>query len=88
MENNDIKIGDVLRKARKTTPHTQESVAHLCDVERKTITNLEQCVHLPKLDTFGKYAVSLNMRPSELLKAIEEDSNFLQVITSEVEARR
>lgn len=88
MESHEIKMGDVLRKLRKITPHSQESVAHLCDVERKTITNLEQSVHIPNLVTFGKYAVALNMRPSELLKEIEEDSNFLQVITSEVEARR
>jgi transcriptional regulator with XRE-family HTH domain len=83
-----IKIGEVLSKLRKARKLSQEHVAHLCDLERKTITNLETNIHLPILDTFGKYAVSLNMKPSELMKEIEENSNFLTVISKQVDDRR
>lgn len=81
-------IGDVLRKLRKDGKISQELVAHLCGLERKTITSLETNVHLPKLETFAKYAVAINMKPSELMKEIEENCNFLTAITKQVDDKR
>ncbi|MFS0777645.1 helix-turn-helix transcriptional regulator [Neobacillus sp. 3P2-tot-E-2] len=49
-------------------------------MSRKTLSNLERNEHFPNIITFGKYANALNMLPSDLLKEIEKQSNFLQLL--------
>lgn len=80
-----IKIGEVLRRIRKTRDKTQEDVAHVSRLDRKSMTNLERDVHVPGLDTFGKYALALDMKPSELLKILEENSNYLTALKNDME---
>lgn len=85
MADETIKIGEVLRRVRKTRDKTQEDVAHVSRLDRKSMTNLERDVHVPGLDTFGKYALALDMKPSELLKILEENSNYLTALKNDME---
>jgi transcriptional regulator with XRE-family HTH domain len=88
LKDKEIRIGNFLREMRESAAHSQEAIAHLCDVDVRSIYNLEKGNHLPNLDFFAKFAVSLNMKPSDLLKEIEEKTNFLTVIKRDVESRR
>jgi transcriptional regulator with XRE-family HTH domain len=88
MDNKTVEFGTLLGKLRKVRQLSQEEVAFKCNLSRKTLSNLERNEHFPNIITFGKYALALNMPPSELLKEIEEQSNFLQLledITDELE---
>lgn len=88
MKDKEIQIGNFLREMREAAAQSQEAVAHLCDVDVRSIYNIEKGNHLPNLDFFAKFAVSLDMNPSDLLKEIEDKTNFLTVITGDVESRR
>jgi transcriptional regulator with XRE-family HTH domain len=80
-----IKIGEVLKKERKAKQKSQEDLAHECRLDRRSMTNLEKDIHLPGLDTFGKYALALDMKPSELLKILEENSNYITALKKDME---
>jgi transcriptional regulator with XRE-family HTH domain len=80
-----IKIGEELKKVRKAERKSQEDVAYECGIDRRSMTNLEKDIHLPGLDTFGKYALALDMNPSELLKILEENSNYITALKKDME---
>jgi transcriptional regulator with XRE-family HTH domain len=88
MDNETIEIGTLLAKLRRVRQLSQEEVAFKCRLSRKTLSNLERNEHFPNILTFGKYAKALDMLPSELLKEIEQQSNYLlllEEITDEFE---
>lgn len=80
MDNETIEFGTLLAKLRRGKQLSQEEVAFMCRLSRKTLSNLERNEHFPNIITFSKYAKALNMLPSELLKKIEEQSNYLLLL--------
>ncbi|MBY0145089.1 helix-turn-helix domain-containing protein [Neobacillus niacini] len=79
-DNENTEIGEVLARLRKAQNKSQDHVAFVCNISRKTMSNLERTEHFPNLLTFGKYAKALDMKPSKLLEELEENSNFLLLI--------
>lgn len=77
MYNETIQFGTLLAKFRRAKQLSQEEVAFECRLSRKTLSNLERNEHFPNIITFGKYAKALNMLPSDLLKEIEKQTNYL-----------
>jgi transcriptional regulator with XRE-family HTH domain len=71
---------EVLARLRKAPKNSQGHVAYVCNITRKTMSNLERTEHYPNLLTFGKYAKALDMKPSKLLEELEKNSNFLLLI--------
>ncbi|WP_374934554.1 helix-turn-helix domain-containing protein [Neobacillus driksii] len=69
-----------MSKLRRVRQLSQEEVAFKCRLSRKTLSNLDRNEHFPNIITFGKYAKALNMLPSELLKEIEQQSNYLLLL--------
>jgi transcriptional regulator with XRE-family HTH domain len=80
MDNKKIEFGTLLGQLRRAKQLSQEEVAFDCRLSRKTLSNLERNEHFPNIITFGKFAKALDMLPSELLRKMETDSNFLQLI--------
>jgi transcriptional regulator with XRE-family HTH domain len=80
MDNKMIEFGTLLGQLRRAKQLSQEDVAFDCRLSRKTLSNLERNEHFPNIITFGKFAKALDMLPSELLRKMETDSNFLQLI--------
>ncbi|HYK74856.1 MAG TPA: helix-turn-helix transcriptional regulator [Pseudoneobacillus sp.] len=79
-----IYIGEVLRKLRKERNFSQEEFAFRADLNRKFISGLETGEQQPTYISIYKMAKALEIRPSELIKAIEEkmdsdDQYWLQV---------
>jgi transcriptional regulator with XRE-family HTH domain len=79
-DNENTEIGVVLARLRKSQKKSQDHVAFVCNITRKTMSNIERNEHIPNLLTFGKYAKALDMKPSKLLEELEKNSNFLMLI--------
>ncbi|WP_209125741.1 helix-turn-helix domain-containing protein [Alkalihalobacillus sp. BA299] len=66
-------FGKVLKKYRKHNNLSQEKLALLCDLDRTFISLLERGKRQPGLSTVFVLANQLNIRPSELIKEMEEE---------------
>ncbi|MEH7125858.1 MULTISPECIES: helix-turn-helix domain-containing protein [unclassified Bacillus (in: firmicutes)] len=75
METLNLKyIGHTLKRLRKSNLLRQEEFAHQCnELDRKTISLLENNKQVPLLSTISSLAKGLQITPSELLKEIEDD---------------
>jgi transcriptional regulator with XRE-family HTH domain len=85
VDNETNEFGTLLGILRRAKQLSQEEVAFECRLSRKTLSNLERNEHFPNIITFGKYAKALNMLPSELLKEIEKQSNYLLLLEENTE---
>lgn len=75
-----ILIGEPLRKLRKQQHLSQEDLAYYSNLDRKYIGNLERNTQNPTLETIIKLAIALGIKPSELIKEIEEDEGNAQYL--------
>lgn len=83
-----IIVGKILKALRKQLLLTQEDLANFSRKDRKTISDLERDQYNPTLPTIFKLAVVLEMKPSELVKKIEEveeNAEYINVFQREVE---
>ena len=69
---NPIIVGNVIANFRKKKKLSQEVVSGLADIGRTHLSAIERGVRKPTLDTFFKIADALNIKPSELIKMIED----------------
>ena len=69
---NAIMVGKVLQEYRENRGFSQEVVSGLADIGRTHLSAIERGVRKPTLETFFKIADALNIKPSELIKLIEE----------------
>jgi transcriptional regulator with XRE-family HTH domain len=63
----------VLYGLRVENQLTQIGLSEISGVGRTTITHLENGVRLPSMDTIFLLSSAFDMKPSELLKLIEEE---------------
>jgi transcriptional regulator with XRE-family HTH domain len=68
-----IVVGKVLQKYRESKGLSQEVVSGLADIGRTHLSAIERGVRKPTLDTFFKLSVAMDIKPSELMKLIEEE---------------
>lgn len=67
-----IKFGNILRKLRKSNGFSQEKLALEANLDRTYISLLERGQRMPTLETIFKISVALKIKPSELIKELEE----------------
>jgi len=65
--------GLILKSLRVNAGYTQESLALDCDLDRTFISMLERGIRQPSIMTLFTLATALNVQPSTILLAIEED---------------
>jgi transcriptional regulator with XRE-family HTH domain len=73
-EKKTIKIGNVLERLRRKRLLSQEQLAELSNRDRRYISSLERDEYLPGFKTLVNLAIALDMKPSELMKEIEENA--------------
>ncbi|RSD28869.1 helix-turn-helix domain-containing protein [Mesobacillus subterraneus] len=65
-------VGKIIEKLRKKQLLSQEDLAYFSQKDRRTISDLETNQYGPTLLTIFKLAAALEIKPSELVKEIEE----------------
>lgn len=81
-EKKTIAFGKILYKLRKINFQSQEELAHFSNLDRTYISELERDVHRPGLESIFSLAVSLGMKPSELVKEIEESEENAEYLAA------
>ena len=69
-----VVVGHVIREARINKNLSQEVVSGLADIGRTHLSAIERGIRKPTLETFFRLSDALGIKPSELVKEIEEKS--------------
>ena len=77
LDNESVKIGKILKRLRKSNLLSQEEFAFRSGIDRKYISDLERDISKPGLVTFMNMAIALEMKPSDLMKEIEDGIDIL-----------
>ena len=67
-----IIVGKVIQEYREKKRLSQEVVSGLADIGRTHLSAIERGARKPTLETFFKIADALDVKPSELMKNIED----------------
>jgi len=68
-ENIRLKIGRRIKELRKMCEYTQDKLSEVADIDYKYLQRIEgKNPPALKIDTIGKLAKALRVKPSELLK--------------------
>lgn len=70
---NAITVGRVIQRFREERNQSQELVSGLAGIGRTHLSAIERGERKPTLETFFRIAYALDMRPSALMEAIEEE---------------
>lgn len=68
-----ITVGRVIQRFREERNQSQELVSGLAGIGRTHLSAIERGERKPTLETFFRIAYALDMRPSALMEAIEEE---------------
>ena len=68
-----VTVGRVIRRFRESRRLSQEVVSGLADIGRTHLSAIERGVRKPTLETFFKLSEAIGVRPSELMRAIEDE---------------
>lgn len=74
MQFNARAVGQTIRAIRKKRGLSQEVVSGLAGIARTHLTMIENGSKQPNLETVWKLALAMNMRPSELIRRMEQES--------------
>ena len=66
------KIGTVIRQLREEKKLTQDVFSGLADLDRSHYSKIERGLRIPTLETIFKIAQALEIKPSELIRIIED----------------
>lgn len=72
MDYNEKAIGQAIKDLRKTKGFSQELLSGLAGIARTHLTMIENGTKKANFETLCKIASALEMKPSELVKCIEE----------------
>lgn len=70
-----IIVGKVIQRFREEKGLSQEVLSGFADIGRTHLSAIERGARKPTLDTFFKISEALEVRPSVLLAAIEDEIN-------------
>lgn len=73
MHSETIQIGKVIRRLRIQHGMTQEMLSGFAGIARTHLSMIENGSKQPNLDTLWRIALALDMKPSELVAAVERD---------------
>lgn len=65
-------VGRVIQEYREKRGLSQEVVSGLADIGRTHLSAIERGVRKPTLETFFRLAEAMDLKPSELLRRVEE----------------
>ena len=66
-------VGQVIQRFREEKKRSQELVSGFAGIGRTHLSAIERGERKPTLETFFKIAYALDIRPSDLMAAIEEE---------------
>jgi transcriptional regulator with XRE-family HTH domain len=70
-------VGEIIETLRRRKRLTQEEVAYRCNLDRKTISNIEKDNSTPSVETLLNIILALNATPSEFVVEFEKHTNIL-----------
>jgi transcriptional regulator with XRE-family HTH domain len=70
-------VGEIIETLRRRVRLTQEEVAYRCNLDRKTISNIEKDNSTPSVETLLNIILALNVTPSEFVVEFEKHTNIL-----------
>ena len=68
-------VGTAIQQYRESKKLSQEVVSGLADIGRTHLSAIERGVRKPTLQTFFKLCDAMEIKPSEMMKLIEEVTN-------------
>lgn len=68
----EVKFGKILRKIRLSKGYSQQKLAFLSNLDRTYISLLERGLRKPTIETIFKLASALDIKPSFIIKELEE----------------
>lgn len=69
---NSVIVGNVIQSFREHKKLSQEVVSGLADIGRTHLSAIERGVRKPTLETFFRLCDAMDVKPSVLIKEIEE----------------
>ncbi|MEC1303062.1 helix-turn-helix domain-containing protein [Lysinibacillus capsici] len=69
----NITIGEVLKRVRKSKKISQEELAHRSSLDRTYISMLERNIKQPTITTIFLLSKALELRPSEFVQQLEDE---------------
>ena len=66
-------VGRVIQRVREERKQSQELVSGLAGIGRTHLSAIERGERKPTLETFFRIAYALDMKPSALMQAMEEE---------------
>lgn len=70
---NAVIVGRVIQRVREERKQSQELVSGLAGIGRTHLSAIERGERKPTLETFFRIAYALDMKPSALMQAMEEE---------------
>jgi len=70
-----VVVGRIIRRYREEKGLSQEVLSGLADIGRTHLSAIERGVRKPTLETFYRIGEALQVRPSDIMRAIEEEMN-------------
>ncbi|MEH7885117.1 helix-turn-helix transcriptional regulator [Bacillus sp. JJ1609] len=86
-----IIVGKIIEKHRRKQLLSQEDLADLSQKDRNTISDLERDQYNPSFGTIYSLAAALGMKPSELVREIEEleeNAVYFNELLREIEEKK
>ncbi len=74
MQLDPVLVGRVIAAARQNKGITQEVLSGLADIGRTHLSAIERGERKPTLETLWRIAAALDMRPSELVRKVEQEA--------------
>ncbi len=68
-----VMVGRVIQSVREKKGLSQEVVSGLADIGRTHLSAIERGVRKPTIETFFRIADAMGIRPSALMKLIEDE---------------
>lgn len=68
-----VMVGRVIQSVRENKGLSQEVVSGLADIGRTHLSAIERGVRKPTIETFFRIADALGIKPSALMKLIEDE---------------
>ncbi len=68
-------VGRIIQRYREERGLSQEVLSGLADIGRTHLSAIERGVRKPTLETFYRIGEALQIRPSDIMRAIEEEMN-------------
>ena len=69
-------VGKTIQSIREQKQLSQEVVSGLADIGRTHLSAIERGVRKPTLETFFRICEAMNVKPSIVIKEIEEKTKF------------